>query len=313
MLDLHRLRLLREFAERGTIAATAAALGYTPSAVSQQLAALEREVGMALLDRTARSAELTDAGRRLASHAERILAQVEEAEADLTAAAQDPSGRVSIAAFPTAAAAFAPALARSLRAHPGLTLLLRQTQRGEGLRQVSSAEVDVALVDDWSGRLVGTESALLRFYPLVRDPLVLVVPRGHRLADPGVPVDLRQLRATSRWMAAPAGEPSRQAVDLLLAGVGGAPPVPWEFEGLGTILSLVARGIGIAAVPRLALAAGEARVAVRELPEGSPAREVYAVARAASVRRPSVAVILTALHDGAKHLPGRGARSRTFP
>jgi DNA-binding transcriptional LysR family regulator len=324
MLDLHRLRLLKEFAERGTIAATAAALGYTPSAVSQQLAALEREAGTALLDRTARSAELTDAGLRLVAHAERILAQVEEAEADLSVQAREPSGRVSVAAFPTAAAAFAPALARSLRAHPGLTLLLRQTQRAEGLRQVSSAEVDVALVDDWSGGLASAGSAsagsagagsastgsLLRFYPLVRDPLVLVVPRGHRLADPAEPVDLRQLRETSRWMAAPAGEPSRQAVDLLLAGVGGAPPVPWEFEGLGTILSLVARGIGIAAVPRLALAAGDARVVVRELPEGSPAREVYAVARAASVRRPSVAVILTALHDGAEHLPGRGARGR---
>ena len=92
MLDLHRLRLLKEFAARGTIAATAAAMGYTPSAVSQQLAALEREAGMALLDRTARSAELTDAGLRLAAHAERILAQVEEAEADLSAAAREPSG-----------------------------------------------------------------------------------------------------------------------------------------------------------------------------------------------------------------------------
>jgi DNA-binding transcriptional LysR family regulator len=313
MLDLHRLRLLKEFAARGTIAATAAALGYTPSAVSQQLAALEREAGTALLDRTARSAELTDAGLRLAAHAERILAQVEEAEADLSAAAREPSGRVSVAAFPTAAAAFAPSLARSLRAHPGLTLLLRQTQRVEGLRQVSSAEVDVALVDDWSNGLAGSESALLRFYPLVRDPLVLVVPRGHPLADPAEPVDLRRLRETGRWMMAPAGEPSRQAVDLLLAGAGGAPPVPWEFEGLGTILSLVAKGIGVAAVPRLALAAGDARVAVRELPDGSPAREVYAVARAASVRRPSVAVILTALHEGVGHLPGRGGRSRLAP
>jgi DNA-binding transcriptional LysR family regulator len=311
MLDLRRLRLLKEFAERGTITATAAALGYTPSAVSQQLAALEREAGTALLDRTARSAELTDAGLRLAEHAESILAAVEEAEADLSVQAREPSGRVSVAAFPSAAAAFAPALARSLRVHPGLTLLLRQIPRVEGLRQVSSAEVDVALVDDWSGGLADTEPSLLRFYPLVRDPLVLVVPRGHRLADPAEPVDLRQLRETSRWMAAPAGEPSRQAVDRLLARAGGAPPVPWEFEGLGTILSLVARGIGIAAVPRLALAAGEARVVVRELPEGSPAREVYAVARAASVRRPSVAVILTALHDGAKHLPGRSGGART--
>ncbi len=152
MLDLHRLRLLKEFAGRGTIAATAAALGYTPSAVSQQLAALEREAGVILLDRTARSAELTDAGVRLAAHAERILAQVEEAEADLSAQEREPTGRVSVAAFPTAAAAFAPALARSLRAHPRLTLLLRQTQKDEGLSSVRWGEVEVALVNDWTGR-----------------------------------------------------------------------------------------------------------------------------------------------------------------
>ena len=89
MLDLHRLRLLQEFAARGSIARTAAVLGYTPSAVSQQLAALEREAGTALLDRSARRAELTDAGRRLAGHAERILAMVEEAETDLSAEAAE--------------------------------------------------------------------------------------------------------------------------------------------------------------------------------------------------------------------------------
>ena len=101
---------------------------------------------------------------------------------------------------------------------------------------------------------------MLRYYALLRDPVVLIVPRDHPLADPAVPVDLRQLRETSRWMAAPEGEPSRQAVDRLLETAGGAPAVPWEFEGLGTIVSLVARGIGVAAVPRLALAAGERRV-----------------------------------------------------
>ncbi|HYX58211.1 MAG TPA: LysR family transcriptional regulator, partial [Streptosporangiaceae bacterium] len=114
MLDLHRLRLLQEFAARGSIARTAAVLGYTPSAVSQQLAALEREAGTALLDRSARRAELTDAGRRLAGHAERILAMVEEAETDLSAGAAEPAGRVVATAFPSAAVAFAPALARSL-------------------------------------------------------------------------------------------------------------------------------------------------------------------------------------------------------
>jgi DNA-binding transcriptional LysR family regulator len=236
---------------------------------------------------------------------------VEEAEADLSAQEREPSGRVSVAAFPTAAAAFAPALARSLRTYPGLTLLMRQTERDEGVGSVRWGEVEVALVDDWSGKLADTGGGILQFYPLVRDPLVLVVPRGHALADPSEPVDLRKLSETSRWMAAPAGEPSRQAVDRLLAGAGGAPAMPWEFEGLGTILSLVSRGIGVAAVPRLALAAGEGRVVVRDLPGSDAARDVYAVARTASVRRPSVAVILAALHDGAKHLPGRPHRPRS--
>src|SRR6202451_3759700 len=110
MLDLHRLRLLQEFAARG---------------------------GIALLPRPPRRAELTDAGRRLAGHAERILAMVEEAETDLSAHAQEPSGRVVVTAFPSAAVAFAPALARSLRAHPGLLLVLRQKQAAAGLGPVA--------------------------------------------------------------------------------------------------------------------------------------------------------------------------------
>jgi DNA-binding transcriptional LysR family regulator len=299
MLDTHRLRVLREFAERGTIAATAAALGYTPSAVSQQLAALEREAGAVLLDRTARAAELTDAGRRLVDHAERILALIEAAEADLSSAG--PTGRVTVTAFPTAAVAFGPALVRRVRANPGMSLLLRETQREEGLRLVRTGEADVALVADWTGRLPSLDTGALRFFSLVRDPVVLVVPRGHPAADPDQPVDLDQLR-DEPWLAAPTGEPSRQAVDRLLAGTGGMPPAPWEFEGLSTVLSLVARGIGIAALPRLTLSVGDhRRVAVRELP-GDPARQVYAVARTSSVRRPSVAVILSALDAAAERL-----------
>src|SRR2546430_14455772 len=98
MLDLHRLRLLQEFAARGSIAKTAAVLGYTPSAVSQQLAALEREAGTALLDRSARRAELTDAGRRPAGPAERIPGMVQEAETDPSAEAPAPARRVGATA-----------------------------------------------------------------------------------------------------------------------------------------------------------------------------------------------------------------------
>jgi len=307
MLDLHRLRLLQEFAARGSIAKTAAVLGYTPSAVSQQLAALEREAGTALLDRSARRAELTDAGRRLAGHAERILAMVEEAETDLSARAGEPAGRVVATAFASAAVAFAPALARSLRTHPQLTLVLRQSQARDGLRQVRSGEVDVAIVDDWTSRLaqeIETGGSILTCYHLLRDQLVLVVPRAHPAADPAVPVDLRALRHEP-WLAAPAGEPSRQAVDRLLAAVGVTPPVLSEFEGMSTMVSLVARGIGIAILPRMAVAAAERRVAVRPLPHGLDlARDIYAVARTASVRRPTVAVIVTALRDAARAMPG---------
>jgi DNA-binding transcriptional LysR family regulator len=316
MLDIRRLRMLHEFATRGSIARTADALGYTPSAVSQQLAVLEREAGTPLLDRTARSAGLTDAGRRLAAHAERILAMVEEAEADLSAQAAEPSGRVVVTAFPSAAVAFAPALARSLRAHPRLSLLLRQSSPAEGLQLVRTGEVEVAIVDDWTGRLAanlnGADATdhgqrVLSYYHLVRDPLVLVVARGHRAADPDRPVDLRALR-NEPWLAAPSGEPSRQAADRLLAAVGLTPPVPSEFEGLGTVVNLVARGLGIAIMPRLAVGAYERRVVVRELPAGLDlARDVFAVARTASVLRPSVAVIVSALRGASRSLSHRPA------
>jgi len=327
--------MLHEFAARGSIARTAEALGYTPSAVSQQLAVLEREAGTPLLDRTARSAGLTAAGRRLAVHAERILAMVEEAESDLSAQAAQPSGRVVVTAFPSAAVAFAPALARSLRAHPKLSLLLREADPAEGLQLVRSGEVEAAIVDDWTGRLsalvasppghasmdgagVGAGDGagadhgqgVLSYYHLVRDPLVLVVARDHPAANPDLPVDLRALR-NEPWLAAPSGEPSRQATDRLLAAVGLTPPVPSEFEGLGTVANLVARGLGIAIMPRLAVGAYERRLVVRELPAGLDlARDVFAVARTASVARPSVAVILSALRGAARSISHRAGSTR---
>jgi DNA-binding transcriptional LysR family regulator len=337
MLDIRRLRMLHEFAARGSIARTAEALGYTPSAVSQQLAVLEREAGTPLLDRTARSAGLTDAGRRLAAYAERILAMVEEAEADLSARAAEPSGRVVVTAFPSAAVAFAPALARSLRAHPQLTLLLRQSSPPEGLQLVRSGEVEVAIVDDWTGRLAADLSGLneasaasaasaaegnasaeagqgvLSYYHLVRDPLVLVVARGHPAADPERPVDLRALR-NEPWLAAPVGEPSRDALDRLLAAVGATPSAASEFEGLGTVANLVARGLGIAIMPRLAVGAYERRLVVRELPAGLDlARDVFAVARTASLLRPSVAVIVSALRGAARSMSQRAAHDQQEP
>src|ERR1700689_506754 len=228
MLDIPRLRMLHEFAARGSIARPPAALGYPPSAGSQQLAVLEKEAGPALLDRTARSAGLTDAGRRLALHAELILAMVEQAEAELSAQAAQPSGRVVVTAFPSAAVAFAPALANSLKEHPQLSLLLREADPVEGLKLARSGEVEVAIVDDWTGRMsadlesVDPNHRVLTYYHLVRDPLVLVVGSEHPAAPLSRPVDLRALR-NEPWLAAP----SRRAAppgDRSAAGRGGSPP-----------------------------------------------------------------------------------------
>src|SRR4029077_10865280 len=146
MLDLRRLRLLREFAGRGTIAATAAALGYTPSAVSQQLATLEREAGVILLDRTARSAELTDAGTRLAAHAERILALVEEAESDLSAQERAPSRRVRVRSGCPATLALRAGLRGRLPHRRG------RLRPGPGPQPAGAPEPDPAAAPDPAGR-----------------------------------------------------------------------------------------------------------------------------------------------------------------
>jgi DNA-binding transcriptional LysR family regulator len=229
---------------------------------------------------------------------------VEAAEAVLAAQTGVALGRVTVTAFPTAAVAFAPLLAESLRRHEAMQLVLRQAAENTGVRQVSAAEVDVALVDDWSGRRPDHAGGRLRHVHLLHDPMVLAVPAGHRLADPDRPVELRGL-VDEAWIAAPQGEPSRAATDRLLADVGGAPAAAWEFEGLGTILSLVARGIGIAAVPALALIGGAPGLTFRRLPETAPAREVYAVVRSASVRRPAVSATLRALEGAAAEVRGR--------
>jgi DNA-binding transcriptional LysR family regulator len=304
MLDLRRLRLLDEFARRGSIVETADALGYSASAVSQQLTTLEREAGAALLDRTARSARLTDAGRRLADHAARILAAVEAAEADVAARATTPAGRVVVAAFPSAAVAFAPTVTRELRAFPDLSLVMRQTPDC-GLHQLRTGEIDIAVTVDWSGQPPdGDLDAFTQLF-LCRESLLLAVPATHRLADPAQPID-RAALLDETWIAAPAEEPSRQALDRYLSGAlrpGTSPRrVAWEFDGLATLVALVAREAGIAMIPRIALAGGRDDIVARELPPPAPAFDVYATTRSAALRNPAVTATLAALRVAASDL-----------
>src|ERR671931_567794 len=146
MLDVRRLRVLREVAACGSFSAAAESLSYTQSAVSQQIAALEREAGTVLVERSARGVRLTDAGRALVEHADVILARLSDAEAELEAIAGLRGGRLRLAAFPSAGASIMPeAIARYRERHPAVELSLEPAEPEPGLVKLRGGEVDIAL------------------------------------------------------------------------------------------------------------------------------------------------------------------------
>src|ERR671915_1944688 len=182
MLDVRRLRLLRELHERGTVTAVAQALAYTPSAVSQQLATLEREAGVRLVERHGRRLRLTDAGRGLVEHADAVIARLELAEAELAAAAgHEVAGRVRVAAFQTAAAGLVLPLLGALRErHPRLRLELLEMEAEEGLELLRRGEVELVLAEEYDFAPRPRDPGLV-LRGICRDPLVLVLPAGHPL------------------------------------------------------------------------------------------------------------------------------------
>jgi DNA-binding transcriptional LysR family regulator len=268
MLEVRRLALLHQFAALGSIAAVAAATGYSASAVSQQLTVLEREAGVALLERSARSATLTEAGHRLAEHAVKVLDAVEAAESDLADAAGDTTGRVVVSTIPTVAVAVAPHLVLI----DGPQVVLRQYGDEEALERLRTREVDIAIVDVWHD--APPEPGLVRT-TLMTDPLVIAGLVDH-----------------PTWLVAPADQPSRRVAEEVMAELGVQPDSRWEFMGLATIASLVAAGVGAAVLPRLALL----HVEVPTRPTGR-SRRIDAVIRAGSRARPAVRAVVGALRQ----------------
>src|SRR5918992_4846103 len=180
MLDLRRLRLLSELSRRGTIAEVAAVVGYTPSAVSQSLARLERETGVALLERDGRRVRLTPAARGLVAATDRVLAELDAAEAELAAEHQTVRGEIVIGAFPSAAAGLVvPALAALGERHPDLACVVREHEPEDGIALLRSAALDLLVsesYDDVPSAPVGG----LETHGLLSEPLLLVVPAGER-------------------------------------------------------------------------------------------------------------------------------------
>lgn len=296
MLDLQRLQALHLFALLGTIAAAADTLGYSPAAVSQQLSTLERETGTVLLERTARSASLTPAGRALAARAREILDAVEAAESEALAAGEQIAGEVVVSAIPTAAAVLAPALADFMSTHPRVSVVLHQSSPARALDRLRSRDLDLAVVDEWQA----TSEPDIARTPLSRDPLLLTLPAGHRLADRSTPATLGDLAEAVNgrtWLCAPRDQPSRAVTDQVLLRSGGRPSAVWELEGLATIGQLVARGVGLSLLPSLAL---------RDLPPGAVAtcplrpahhRRLVAKTRDTSRLHPLVSACLDAIRD----------------
>ena len=307
MLDLHRLRLLRELEARGTIAAVAEALRFTPSAVSQQLAVLEREAGVPLLERAGRGVRLTDAALVLVDHADALLERSERAEAELAAASGRIAGRARIASFQSAAFHLAVPAMRAL-AHdaPELRCELVEAEPEQSLPTLPIGDVDLVIGDEWQHqplpRLVGIDRE-----DLLHDPVFLVLPAAH-------PAARRHRRAVP--LSELAGEPwttghrdTRSGWEEVIVrtcrALGGfEPDIRHRTNDSVTSLALVAAGQAVTLLPRLVQPGARPGVAVHELAEGSVHRTIFAATRAADARRPSIVALLAAIRHAAAALEG---------
>jgi DNA-binding transcriptional LysR family regulator len=308
MLDLRRLRLLRELSERGTIAAVADALQFTPSAVSQQLAMLEREAGLPLLERAGRGVRLTDAALVLVEHADALLERAALAEADLAAAAGTVTGRGRIAGFQSVALRLAlPAMAALARDAPRLRCELIESEPEQALPALALGDVDLVLADEWQHQPVSLPAGLER-HELLRDTVRLLLParhaaaRRHREAVP-----LAEL-AGEAWTTGHAGMGWDELTQRTCRQHGGFEPDIRHRTNDATIsLALVARGLAVMLLPDLPLPDRHPGVALRSIAEGPVSRAIFAATRAADAARPSTQALVAAVRDVAGRLPCGGS------
>ncbi|GAA1356429.1 LysR family transcriptional regulator [Saccharothrix algeriensis] len=294
MLDLGRLRALHAVARHGSVGAAATALGYTPSAVSQQIAKLERETRTTLLERRGRGVALTDAAHLLAATADQVLKLVEHAEVTLEEQRGAAVGELRVGAFATAARGLLPAALVALaRDHPALDLRLVETDPPQGLEAVARGELDMAVTHDWVNAPLAVPEGVSRTQ-LGEDLADVLLPAGHPLADRAVlvPQDL----AGERWICQPEGTICHDWLVNTVRGAGMEPDLAYRIAEYDTQLALLAAGIGVALLPRLGR--GPLPASVRAVPfTPTPTRRVFAVWRAQATRRPAVVAALDALRN----------------
>jgi DNA-binding transcriptional LysR family regulator len=296
MLDVRRMKVLREVAAQGSFSAAAEALSFTQSAVSQQVAALEREAGAKLVERGARGIRLTAAGSALVSHADAILARLDDAEQELAAIAGLKGGRLRTAAFQSAGATLVPrALAEFHRRHPEVDLSATTAEIAEAHEMLRSGEIDVAIVMDFESQPL--LFADLDTEHLLNDPYYVALPSGHPLADRGQ-VKLADL-ADEDWINSCPGTSCDQIVLAACRSAGFDPRVVVQCDENDQMQACVAGGLGVALWPQLALAHVRPGVVVKPVSGAQVERRVHAATLAGAYRAPATDAMLAILRETA--------------
>ncbi|MGV9599235.1 LysR family transcriptional regulator [Streptosporangium sandarakinum] len=341
MIDTRRLRTLRAVADHRTVTAAAAALHLTPSAVSQQLVALEHEVGHRLLERDGRGVRLTSVGRILLGHANEVLAQLERAEADIAAYTTGTAGEVKVASFATAIGlVVAPAVGALRRKEPGIQVRVLDAEGDQSLTMVLDGAVDVAVAVEYRGAPAEDDRRLSRI-PLYSEPFDVVLPGDHPLArgsgergearerggldGPGAarrevamagpsgerggldgPGATRREVAVAdlageTWIGPYPGNPCHDVIALACEHAGFTPEFAHSSDNFSAVVALAAAGAGVAMVPRLALRAADLSDVVVRRVAG-PERRVFAAVRRGAERHPLLVPLLDALRTAAAAL-----------
>jgi DNA-binding transcriptional LysR family regulator len=314
MLELRRLRLLRELHERGTVAAVADALQFTPSAVSQQLAMLEREAGVPLLERAGRGVRLTDAALVLVQHAEALLERAAVAEADLAAAAGTVAGRARIAGFESVALRLAlPAMEALAREAPGLRCEILELEPEEALPALALGDIDLVLGDEWQHQPRSLPAGVER-HELMRDRVRLVLPSRHpaiRKHPEAVPI--AEL-AGDAWTTGHAGLGWDDMTRRTCRELGGfEPDVRHRTNDAAISLAVVGHGLAVGMLPDLALPQRLPGVTLRDIADVPLYRAIFAATRTTDAARPSTQAVLAAVRDQIPPETGAPLASLTNP
>jgi DNA-binding transcriptional LysR family regulator len=295
MLDVRRMKVLREVAACGSFSAAAESLSFTQSAVSQQVAALEREAGTTLLERGSRGVRLTDAGRALVTHTDVILARIEDAEEELAALAGLRGGRLRIASFQSAGATLVPRAVKAFHdRHPKVELGMIEAEPDEAQVRLRSGDIDLALVYDFEP-LPGTLGDDLELTPLIDDCYDAVLAVDHPLAS-RKKIRLSDLSRES-WVAASHRCGCREITDRACQDAGFDLSVAFEADETMAAQALVAAGVGVTIFPRLALNPLHPGVVARSLGTDAPVRRIWAARPAEGYRSAASEAMLQILQD----------------